>query len=152
MQANSMENLTPPHGGSTAEWTDWAESLPVSRAMGLRCTKIEHGKVTVLLESVPWPLNPNGAVHGGMVLAWADHCLGLVGSTVVDPGSVPATATLTSEFLRPAVPPLTFEAEVDRCGKTTVFITVRVHDAKGRLSNKVSGTMSIDGTSRFVAP
>jgi uncharacterized protein (TIGR00369 family) len=119
--------------------------------MGLKCKSAEHGKVTVVLESSSWPLNANGAVHGGMVIAWADHCFGLVASTTVDEGSVPATVTLTAEFVRPALPPLTFEARVDRTGKKMVFITVNVLDATGRLSTKVSGTMSIDGTSRFLS-
>jgi uncharacterized protein (TIGR00369 family) len=85
-----------------------------------------------------------------MVTAWADHCFGLVASTAVSPGQVPATATLTAEFLRPALPPLTFDANVDRTGRNLAFISVDIFDKADRLCAKVVGTMSIDGTSRFL--
>jgi uncharacterized protein (TIGR00369 family) len=118
--------------------------------MRLKCTHVEPGKMTVVLDSSLWPLNPNGALHGGLVIACADQCFGLVAITALDETSVPATATLTAEFVRPAMPPLTFQARVDRAGRTMAFITVDVFDATGRLVTKVSGTMSIDGTSRFL--
>jgi uncharacterized protein (TIGR00369 family) len=144
------ELAPPPHGGDADDWIQWAEGLPASHVMRLRCTLAEPGHVVVVMEHSDWPLNPNGAAHGGMVVAWADHCFGLVASTAVDPGKVPATATLTAEFVRPAVPPLTFDARVDRAGRTLAFISIDVRDAVGLLAAKVSGTMSIDGTSRFL--
>jgi uncharacterized protein (TIGR00369 family) len=118
--------------------------------MGLDCEMAEEGHVRAVLTDAHWPLNPNGAVHGGMVVAWADHCFGLVASTALSPGQVPATATLTAEFLRPALPPLTFDARVDRAGRSLAFISVDVYDKAERLCAKVVGTMSIDGTSRFL--
>lgn len=69
----------------------------------------------------------------------------LTHSTTVVDHSVPATATLSADFVRPAMPPLTFEAQVDRAGRTVAFITVNVLAADDRLATKVSGTMSVDG-------
>lgn len=138
-----------PHGGCWDSWVEWAEAMPVSKEIGMRCTKIESGRATLVIDESTWPLNPNGALHGGMVIACADHCFGIVAMTVVDNGHVPATATFTSDFLRPALPPLTFEASIDRVGRTLAFVTVDVFDRNGKVTTKVNGTMVIDGTSRF---
>jgi uncharacterized protein (TIGR00369 family) len=140
----------PPHGGDEREWMAWAESHPISELIGLRCLTAEPGHVTVRVEESGWPLNPNGAVHGGMVLAWADQCLGLASMTTAAPGSMPATATLAAEFLRPAIPPLTYDVHVHRSGRTLVFISMDVHDAQGRRCAKVTGTMAADGNTRFL--
>lgn len=143
--------LVPPYGADSDKWAEWAEAMPVSRRMGLRCAKIEAGRATLVVEESVWPLNPNGAVHGGLVAAIADHCFGIVAMTVLDELNVPATATLTSDFLRPALPPLTFEASVDRVGRTMAFVTVDVINRTGKIATKVNGTMVIDGSSRFDA-
>jgi uncharacterized protein (TIGR00369 family) len=150
MTASTTELIPPPHGGSPGDWREWAENLPVSRVMGLVCEVAEEGHVRAVLTDAHWPLNPNGSVHGGMVAAWADHCFGLVASTALGPGQVPATATLAVEFLRPALPPLTFDARIDRAGRSLAFISVDVYDRAERLCGKVVGTMSIDGMSRFL--
>ncbi|WP_166462787.1 PaaI family thioesterase [Amycolatopsis acidicola] len=138
-----------PYGASEDKWIEWTEQLGVSRAIGLRCAAIGHGRATLVLDDCSWPLNANGAVHGGMVIAAADHCFGIVATTVLDEDHIPATASLTSDFLRPALPPLTFEASVDRVGRTMAFLTVTVLNRTGKVSTKVNGTMVIDGSSRF---
>ncbi|MER5538914.1 PaaI family thioesterase [Streptomyces mirabilis] len=63
---------------------------------------------------------------------------------------MPATATLSTDFLRPALPPLTFEAVVDRCGRTMGFLTATVRDRHGSVAAKCHGTVPIDGSSRFL--
>lgn len=142
--------LVPPYGADSDKWAEWAEAMPVSQRMGLRCASIEAGRATLVVEESVWPLNPNGAMHGGLVTAIADHCFGVVATTVLDEERVPATATLTADFLRPALPPLTFEASIDRIGRTMAFVTVEVINRAGKIATKVNGTMVIDGSSRFV--
>lgn len=136
----------PSDEAGTEEWRAWAEGMPTSEVMGLSCVSVERGHVVVRMEASEWPLNPNGAVHGGMVLAWADHCFGLVAMTTLPGGSAPATAALSAQFLRPAQPPLTFDARVDRTGRTLAFVRVNVYDRRGRLATVVSGAMSNDGS------
>jgi len=143
------ELVPPPWGGSADEWIGWCESLPASRTMGLRCQSLEPGHTVVVMGASEWPLNPSGAVHGGLVLAWADHCFALAAMPTLPAGSVPATASLSAQFLRPALPPLMFDARVDRTGRTLAFLTVDVYDAHGRLAARISGTMSVDGSSRL---
>jgi uncharacterized protein (TIGR00369 family) len=140
----------PPHGGDEPDWIAWAESHPISELIGMRCLAAGPGRVTIRVQESGWPLNPNGAVHGGMVLAWADQCLGLASMTTATPGSMAATATLAAEFLRPAIPPLTYEVEVHRSGRTLIFISIDVFDVAGGLCAKVTGTMAADGNTRFL--
>ncbi len=140
----------PPPIGDESEWIAWAESHPISELIGMRCLAAEPGHITIRVEGTGWPLNPNGAVHGGMVLAWADQCLGLASMTTAAPGTMPATATLAAEFLRPATPPLTYDVHVHRSGRTLVFISMDVLDTEGRLCAKASGTMATDGNTRFL--
>lgn len=140
----------PPHGGDEQDWIAWAEGHPISELIGLRCLAAAPGRVIVEVEASGWPLNPNGAVHGGMVLAWADQCLGLASMTTATPGSMAATATLAAEFMRPAIPPLTYDVHVHRSGRTLVFISMEVHAADGRVCAKVTGTMAANGNTRFL--
>ena len=123
-------------------WIDWANRLPNLRELGLRCVAVEAGLTEVVLDQPSTSLNPNGAVNGGIVIAAADQCMGIVALTTMEAGSLPATATLNAEFLRPAFPPLTMRATVAQRGKRLVFVAVSVEDCEGRLCVRTSGTMA----------
>jgi uncharacterized protein (TIGR00369 family) len=132
-------------GGETwAPWVDWANGVPSFRDSGLRCLSVESGSAVLTLAESPWSPNPNGAVNGGLVIAAADQCMGLVALTTLDPEALPATATLHAEFLRPAFAPLTFRASVAQRGKRLVFVSVEVEDSAGRLCVRCSGTMAME--------
>ncbi|WP_157183283.1 PaaI family thioesterase [Sciscionella marina] len=146
------EAVAAPYGGSEEQWLAWANGMPVSARIGLRCHRIEAGRAHFRLAESDWPLNANGAIHGGMVVGCADHCMGLVASTVLDSAHVPATGTINADFLRPALPPLTFEAVVDRSGRTLVFVAVTVYERSGKVASRVTGVMVTDGASRFAPP
>jgi uncharacterized protein (TIGR00369 family) len=123
--------------------------MSVSQHLGLRCTEVEKGRVKLVLDGSEWCVNPTGAVHGGIVIACADQAFGAVVSTVLHPGVVPATSTFTSDFLRPAFPPLQFEGVVDRVGRTLAFVSVTITDRFGKVCNEVRGTQVVDGSSRL---
>ncbi len=84
-------------------------------------------------------------------MACADHTMAIALIYGLDPGTMPATAPLNTDFLRPAFPPLTFQAVVDRCGRTMGFLTIIVRDRNGNMAAKCHGTMPIDGSSRFLS-
>ncbi|MEJ8279454.1 PaaI family thioesterase [Pseudonocardia spirodelae] len=139
-----------PHGGTSEDWVRWAESTGVSPQLGFECLDIGPGRARLRLTRSDWPLNPNGAVHGGLVTGWADQCFGIVAMTAVQEGQLPATATLTGEFLRAAHPPLVFDCSVDRVGRTLVFVSVEVTGRDGRTVARFRGTMAVDGSSRHL--
>jgi uncharacterized protein (TIGR00369 family) len=141
--------MVAPHGAPWAQWAEWVSDMEVSERLGLRCTEVERGRVKMVLDGPDWAINPTGAVHGGVVIACADQAFGAVVSTVVQPGQVPATSTFTSDFLRPAFPPISFDAVIDRIGRTLAFVSVTVRDRSGKVCNEVRGTQVVDGSSRL---
>jgi uncharacterized protein (TIGR00369 family) len=134
-------------GGTWAPWVEWANGLPSFSEIGLKCVEVQTGSAVATLGGSRWTPNPNGAVNGGLVVAAADQCMGVVALTTLEPGALPATATLHAEFLRPAFAPLTFRASVAQRGKRLVFVNVDVEDNTGRLCVRCSGTMASQGPS-----
>ncbi|WP_026910551.1 PaaI family thioesterase [Patulibacter minatonensis] len=150
-----MTDRTPqaaaPFGGSEEEWLEWANALTTSHALHARCTSFLPGRVELVMERSPWATNPNGALHGGLVGAIADHVMGLTAMSSSTPDALPATATLTINYHRPAFPPLRCSAEVSRRGRQLAFIEAEILSADGRVCARCSGTWSTDGSSRSVA-
>jgi uncharacterized protein (TIGR00369 family) len=105
---------------------------------------LTHGRAIVVLERSIWPLNPNGAVHGGLVLAAADHIMGMAAMSTMEPGQICATATLGSQFLRPAMAPLLFDASVERAGRTLAFVELTVAGEHRRSCVRASGAWAIN--------
>lgn len=140
-----------PYGAPWEDWAEWIDGMPISARLGITCVSVERGRVVLRHENADW-LNPTGAVHGGVVMACADQGFGAVAATMMDVGAVPATATFTSDFLRPAFPPLTIEAVVERLGRTLAFVSVTTRDRAGKVCNEVRGTMSVNGSSRLASP
>src|SRR5947207_1770363 len=120
--------LSPPaFSDPEEEWRTWAEGLLLSRTLGIRCVEIAPGSALLSLETSPWPMNPNGSVHGGLLAALADQALGIVACTAYD-GRVPSTSTLSAEYFRPARPPLLLRSRVAHEGRSFAFVTVDIED------------------------
>lgn len=78
-----------------------------------------------------WALNPNGAVHGGLVFAAADHCMGVAAFAAQQPGRPVATVSLTVNYHAPAMLPITLEATVSRRTRTVTFVELTARAATG---------------------
>jgi acyl-coenzyme A thioesterase PaaI-like protein len=61
----------------------------------------------------------------------------------VEPGLLPATASLSVDYHRPAFPPLTFEATLVAQGRSLVFCDVTVTDCEGRLASRGHAVMAV---------
>src|SRR6201987_320555 len=140
--------MVAPHGASWAQWAQWISGMPVSQHLGVRCTEVDKGRVKLVLDGSDWCVNPTGAVHGGVVIGCADQAFGAVVATVLQPVVLPAASPFPIAFLRPAFPPLEFDAVVDRVGRTLAFVSVTVTDPFGKVCNEVRGTQVVDGSSR----
>lgn len=140
---------TPPWGGTADDWCAWATGLEISRAMNLRCVQAERGRAVLVMETSPWPLNATGAVHGGLVVGAIDQCLG-IGAVTATEGVLPATASLTANYVRPALAPLRFEVSVTRTGRVLSFLTVEVTGRDGRLCVIATAAMAREGSSRLL--
>lgn len=107
-------------------YTEWVNSLPLAPAFGIDCVAASRGSTTMTLVESPIATNPNGAVHGGILSALIDHAMGATAMTVMQDGTAAVTATLTIDYLAPAVLPLTFETTVLRHTRALVFVQTQV--------------------------
>jgi len=134
-----------PYGGTAADWRRWAEEMPLSRAFAVTSPAVEPGRAVLELVESPIALNPIGSVHGGVVAAIADQAMGVVFMATMPRGLLPATASLSVEYHRPAYLPLTFTARVTSSGRTMLFCDVEVTGGDGKVSNRCHGIMAVRG-------
>ncbi|MCK9249731.1 MAG: PaaI family thioesterase [Solirubrobacteraceae bacterium] len=132
-----------PDADAPAEaWRRWVEGMPPSREWGLECVSAAPGEVVVRFTGGGFPLNPNGSIHGGLVIAIADQVLGLCAATRA-PGRLPATATLNTSFLRPAIGALVYTARVIQAGRTLIFLEATATDEQDRICATFTGTWAV---------
>jgi uncharacterized protein (TIGR00369 family) len=137
------QDLAAPYGSDAASWQSWADRLPLLAAFGVHCRQLDDGYGSFSLASSPIALNPNGAVHGGIIAAISDAAAGTVFMRSVKPGWLPATANLAVQYHLPAILPLTFDTEVIRQGRAIMFCHVTVTRGDGRLSNVCQVVMAV---------
>lgn len=133
--------MNAPYGAGSAAWIEWADSLVGSRAVGLRCRSIIPGEAELVLEESPLALNPNGAVHGGLVAYVVDQVMGIVVTSALPAGQIAVTSTLSMEYHLPAILPLLFRARTSRVGRAVTFVDVDVESANGKLCSRGRGSM-----------
>jgi acyl-coenzyme A thioesterase PaaI-like protein len=133
--------MIPPWGESWSAWIVWANTLPNLADIGMTCTHLDGATGEFVLRESVFTLNPNGGLNGGLVVAAADQALGTTALSAMPPQSLPATATISASYLRPAFPPLLFRVEVNQSGRRLVFVTVDIEDRDGRVCVRASSTM-----------
>jgi uncharacterized protein (TIGR00369 family) len=138
----------PAHEDSDEVWRQWATDYPTVRAINMLCSELTDGSATFALDDAAFPLNPNGAVNGGMVALAADQVMGVLAARTAPPGSVPVTAVLNVQFHSPAYPPLTFDAWVIPGGRFVQAIEVVARDVSGRRCSTATGTMAVGSPNR----
>jgi len=129
----------PPVDAPPDVWAAFFDGLPQSRAFGIRFAEMDAGRLVATFDPRSFPPNPNGAVHGGLVVAAADHVMGMC-ATATARERLPATATLLSSFLRPSFAPLRYEARVIQAGRNVLFLEATVDDRDGRRCATFNGT------------
>ena len=140
--------VLPPTIEDEASWCAWADGLPASAALNLRCRSAGPSEVTAIIETSPWPLNPNGSMFGGLLAAGLDQTLGLAAMAAKYPDGITATSSLTCNFVRPAIPPLTFQARVVRTGRVLISLEGSVLDNSGAICAYAIGTWSATESAR----
>jgi len=138
----------PAHEDTNEVWREWACSYPTVRALNLICAEVGARRATFVLDDVPFPPNPNGAVNGGMIALAADQVVGVLSARVAPTGSVPVTAVLTVVFHAPAYAPITMEAHAIPGGRFVQSVEVVARGADGRRCSTVTGTMAVGSPNR----
>ncbi len=136
------ENPTPRHG-TEAEWCDWANGLTVNQQYGVRCVSFKRGSVMLEVPEHPARPNPNGSIHGGVMAAIMDEAAGCAFVSAADANTLPATASLTVDYLRPAFTPLRIEARVTSVGRSLSHCDVVAYGADGKLTNRARAIMAV---------
>jgi len=138
----------PAHEDPHDVWLAWANAYPTLRAVNLTCVELADRTATFVLDDVPFPPNPNGAVNGGIVALAADQVMGVLAARTAPTGSVPVTAVLSVSFHAPALPPLSIVAEVVPGGRFVQTIEVVVRGADGSRCSSATGTMAVGSPTR----
>ena len=124
---------------------DWANALPAARDLHVVCHSADRSQAKFTVDRSPLAANPNGAVHGGVVSAIADQCLGVVSVINAPPDMMSVTASLHGQFLRPALPPLSVPARLMSAGRRLIFVEADVADRQGRRCAVFQATMAVGG-------
>jgi uncharacterized protein (TIGR00369 family) len=91
------------------------------------------------VSEAPFAPNPNGAVHGGIVSAMIDHVMGVTLLSALPARNAAVTATLTVNFLEPAIVPLTLGTHITRASRALMFAECEVFSGD-RVVDRATGT------------
>jgi len=155
MDTQTRIQAIPAHEESDAAWQEWINGYPTFASSGLRCLEMGARQARFGIDETLFPLNPNGAVNGGVIALAADQVMGALAIRVTPTGAVPVTATLQVQYHAPALPPLRLEGVAIGGGKLLQAIEVLVHNARGERCCTAMGTMAIGPVRRpekVVAP
>ncbi|GAA4544114.1 PaaI family thioesterase [Pseudonocardia xishanensis] len=137
--AGAVTHPSPPKKGDWPGWLSWANALPSIAGLCMDMETMTHGYARATVERSIMPLNPNGAVHGGLVAAFADQIGAMALMPMVGPERTAVTGTLRVEYLRAALLPLVLEARVERLTRALVFVRAELSSG-GRVCALASGT------------
>lgn len=103
------------------------EHHPFSQSVGINVLSIQYRKSIVALKVGEQHLNPNGTIHGGVLMTLADNA---AGAAVLYTGQKTPTLDLHYRFLKPvyAGDYLIAEAEVVQSGGRIVVIHVKIEN------------------------
>jgi uncharacterized protein (TIGR00369 family) len=95
----------------------------------------------------PAHFNPNGVLHGGVLMALLDTAMGHAVSEIVMPqGRINAAAQLNINFLEP------FRAGVVRARATVIKLGKRMAVAEGRATNEAGVVVGIATSTHAILP
>jgi uncharacterized protein (TIGR00369 family) len=128
-----------------ADWTAFNED-PMPSGLGISWRKWEQDHWIYGLQTRKDHANRNGVIHGGILLAFADHTLGNVADTVSD-GARHATVQLNTHFLAAAEVGdfLELRGEVTRAAGTMAFVRAIVSVGQ-------KNVLAVDGIWRIFRP
>ena len=142
----------PPPGAPEKDFVDWANALPIARDLKIVCTSLTPDGGTFTVDEGPLSPNPNGAVHGGLISAIADQCLGVVSTVNAPPEQMSVTGSLHGQFHRPAMPPLAIRARRISAGRRLIFVECEIRDARGKRCSSFQATMVVGGNEQRQSP
>ena len=118
--------------------------FPLRRFLGMDVEVVEPGNAVARLVVGEALLNPNGAVHGGVIFTMVDTAMGKATMTSLEDGQLCASIEIQIRFLRPVRDgQLEANAKVIRRGRRVIHLEARVHNAEGDLAATGTGTFAV---------
>jgi len=122
------------------------DTNPLAAALAMVLVSIDRdaGKLVVRYTPRAQFIQAAGVVQGGAVGTMLDFAMGFLVMAVIPPEMTMATAQLSVSFQRAVrAGPVTANAELERCGRTTAFTRASLLDADGRLVATATAVSSI---------
>lgn len=114
------------------------------RQMGIRISRLGSGQATLVVDTRPEHLQPQGAVHGGVIATLADTAVAMALFTLVPPMTQMATVEMSINYLTPhRGGRLRAEASILRKGKRVAVGEVDVWNSARQRVAKALVTYSI---------
>jgi len=121
--------------------TDQGGGLP--QYLGVRLREMTPGRLVATMEVRPELITPIGAIHGGVMAGFVDHCLGCVLYPLMKPRQWAATTEFKLNYLRAVKGgTLTAESTVLSIGRRSAVVRVDVSN-DGALACVAQGTLLI---------
>jgi uncharacterized protein (TIGR00369 family) len=121
--------------------TDQGGGLP--QYLGVRLREMTPGRLVATMEVRPELITPIGAIHGGVMAGFVDHCLGCVLYPLMKPRQWAATTEFKLNYLRAVKGgTLTAESTVISIGRRSAVVRVDVSN-DGALACVAQGTLLI---------
>ena len=118
--------------------------FPLKSYLGMEIVGDAPGIGVAMVDVGPEHLNPNGVVHGAVLMAMVDTAMGKATMSVLDDGQFCSTVELSLRFIRPAsAGTLTGTATVLKRGRNLVHLEARVVEGEDRLIATSTGTFAV---------
>jgi uncharacterized protein (TIGR00369 family) len=85
--------------------------------------------------------NPAGNIHGGFIVAMLDECMGSAIVGLTDARFLPATTSMSTDFVRPVLPGKVLgEGHITSMGNSSAFLEAKLTQPKGQILARAIGT------------
>jgi 1,4-dihydroxy-2-naphthoyl-CoA hydrolase len=125
--------------------SDPAQNLPFAKLIGTRITHLSPNRVEAELAVTEQLGNPNGVLHGGVLMAMADNLGGRATMVSLPPGGRTSTIESKTNFFAPIPIGDVARAECTPLhkGKTTMVWQTRIIRGDGKLAAMVTQTQIV---------
>ena len=109
---------------------------PISPTLNFTLSEVGEGRVVFTGEPLEAHLNPLGTIHGGWIGTLLDSAMGCAVHTMLKPGQIYTTTSMTVNFVRTLMPgsgPVRCEGVIAHIGGRVGTAEGKLFDSKGRL-------------------
>ena len=122
----------------------WAPP-PVSRLIGFRLEKVQHGRVVLSMRVRRQHENMNGTIHGGILCDLSDAAMGAAFLSTMPPHKTGVTVELKISFFKPAYSSdfLRAAARILAHGRSLYYLECEIRNSKRQLIAKAASTCKV---------